>query len=331
MPDVFELTIACGARACVDAREERLLDVEPLDDRLDDPVGASRCRREVGVEAAGAHQRARRSGVKNGSGLSAARALRARRARPRAVTSSSSTGTPALARCAAICAPIVPAPSTATRADVHAPCVSDLCRASARADAADEHVDDRVGLGGERVAAAAEDPVGGHLVERAEEHLGGERRVDRRGGTRRRAWPSAMTSRMMPRYSRSCVAENRSMNFVDCRSSTWKTTARSRSRPRRSRCSRAISRSRSIGIGDAGERGAAFGDRLVHRALEDRDEEVVLAAEVEVDGAGGDAGGAGDVGDLGAEEAARGEGVDGGAQDARRACRSCRGGRRRRA
>ena len=59
----------------------------------------------------------------------------------------------------------------------------------------------------------------------------------------------------------------------------------------------------------------ALGDRLLHRALEDRDEQVVLAAEVEVDRAGGDAGGPGDVGDLGVEEAARGEGVDGGAED----------------
>ena len=54
---------------------------------------------------------------------------------------------------------------------------------------------------------------------------------------------------------------------------------------------------------------------LAHGALEDRDEQVVLAAEVEVDGAGGDAGGAGDVGHLGVEEAALGEDRDGGAED----------------
>ena len=60
---------------------------------------------------------------------------------------------------------------------------------------------------------------------------------------------------------------------------------------------------------------APFGDRFGHRALEDRDEQVVLAPEVEVDGAGGDAGGAGDVGDLRIEIAAGGEGVDGGAQE----------------
>ena len=46
-----------------------------------------------------------------------------------------------------------------------------------------------------------------------------------------------------------------------------------------------------------------FGDRVLHRALEDRDEQVVLAPEVEVDGAGGDAGDPGDVGDLRLEEA----------------------------
>ena len=67
-------------------------------------------------------------------------------------------------------------------------------------------------------------------------------------------------------------------------------------------------------VGEGADAAPAVGDRLLHRALEDRDEEVVLAAEVEVDRAGGDAGGAGDVGDLGVEEAAGGEGVDGGPQ-----------------
>ena len=105
------------------------------------------------------------------------------------------------------------------------------------------------------------------------------------------------------------------MNLVDWRSSTWKTTARLRSRPMRSRCTRAISRSRSTGSRERRDAGAAVRDRLAHRPLEDRDEQVVLAAEVEVDGAGGDAGGAGDVGDLGGEEAALGEDVDGGAED----------------
>ena len=53
------------------------------------------------------------SAVKNGSGFS----VRARFSPSRAasaVRSRRSTGTPALAKCAAICAPIVPAPSTAT-------------------------------------------------------------------------------------------------------------------------------------------------------------------------------------------------------------------------
>ena len=77
-------------------------------------------------------------------------------------------------------------------------------------------------------------------------------------------------------------------------------------------------------IAQAGDALAAFGDRRRHRPLEDRDEQVVLAAEIEVDGAGGDARGASDVGDLGVEEAASGEGVDGGADQQRRACRRAR-------
>ena len=67
-------------------------------------------------------------------------------------------------------------------------------------------------------------------------------------------------------------------------------------------------------IVEAGDALAPGGDRLLHRLFEDRDEQVVLAAEVEVDRAGGDAGGPRHVGDLGVEVAARGEGFDRGAQ-----------------
>src|SRR6476646_6894571 len=52
-------------------------------------------------------------GVKNGSGLSPRARLSPSRAAS-AVTSSNSTATPAFAKCAAICAPIVPAPITPT-------------------------------------------------------------------------------------------------------------------------------------------------------------------------------------------------------------------------
>ena len=51
-------------------------------------------------------------------------------------------------------------------------------------------------------------------------------------------------------------------------------------------------------IGDAAERGASFGNGFAHRAFKNRDEQVVFAAEVQIDRAGGDAGGARDVGDL---------------------------------
>src|SRR5204862_7679776 len=53
------------------------------------------------------------SGVKNGSGFNPRARCRPLRAISE-VTSSSSAGTPALAKWAAICAPMVPAPSTAT-------------------------------------------------------------------------------------------------------------------------------------------------------------------------------------------------------------------------
>ena len=58
-----------------------------------------------------------------------------------------------------------------------------------------------------------------------------------------------------------------------------------------------------LGVRQGGQGLASFGNRLGHGLLEDRDEQVVLASEVEVDGAGGDAGLPRDVGDLRAEEA----------------------------
>ena len=63
----------------------------------------------------------------------------------------------------------------------------------------------------------------------------------------------------------------------------------------------------SVSDGDAPTPGR---DRVLHRLLEDRDEQVVLAAEVQVDGAGGDPGGSCDVRNLSIEEAACGEGFD---------------------
>ena len=68
-------------------------------------------------------------------------------------------------------------------------------------------------------------------------------------------------------------------------------------------------------IAEARHRLLTVGERFAHGPLEDGDEQVVLAAEIEVNGAGGDAGGARDVGDLGVEEAAAGEDVDRGAED----------------
>src|SRR5687768_10827574 len=75
---------------------------------------------------------------------------------------------PALAQCSAICAPIVPAPSTAT--ELIAICV---ISGSPAFDSVDEKVDDRIGLRIEVVLAPAQHPVGGHFIEGAEEDLGG--------------------------------------------------------------------------------------------------------------------------------------------------------------
>ena len=72
--------------------------------------------------------------------------------------------------------------------------------------------------------------------------------------------------------------------------------------------------SRASALASVCDSAAAFCDRLGHRALEDRDEQIVLAPEIEIDGSGREAGGAGDIRDLCIEKAAGGECVDGGAQ-----------------
>ena len=65
----------------------------------------------------------------------------------------------------------------------------------------------------------------------------------------------------------------------------------------------------------ANQRRSSLLDCVAHGALKDGDQQVVLAAEVEVDGAGRDPGDAGHVGDLGLEVAVPGEDLDRGAED----------------
>ena len=55
MPDVFDDTMAVAEALPFDAFEQRLLDVEPFDDRFDDPVARSQAG-EV-VEASGSNER----------------------------------------------------------------------------------------------------------------------------------------------------------------------------------------------------------------------------------------------------------------------------------
>ena len=111
MPEVLELTIACGARIastransdCLTSRRSTMASTIQSHSAT-----ASRSVSKPPVRTSAAP-----SGRKKGAGESARARARPSRAAS-AVTSSSSTGRPAFATCAAICAPIVPAPSTAT-------------------------------------------------------------------------------------------------------------------------------------------------------------------------------------------------------------------------
>ena len=60
---------------------------------------------------------------------------------------------------------------------------------------------------------------------------------------------------------------------------------------------------------------ASLRQAFAHRALEDRHEQVVFAAEIQIHRPGGDAGGVGDVRDLRVEKAALGEHVGCGTKD----------------
>ena len=106
MPDVFDVTIVPGRRDGVDAFEQRPLDVDLLDDRFEIQSTPASLR-EVGVEAAGRDQR---GGVRGEEriGLQRAGALEPVARGVGGQVEQQGTGTPALAKCAAICAPIVP-------------------------------------------------------------------------------------------------------------------------------------------------------------------------------------------------------------------------------
>ena len=111
MPDVFELTTASAPRhASTRSRSARLASSRSTIASTTQSQSAMAGRSASNPPR---RMRARTSFVKNGSGLRAA-ACFSPRAAVSASRSSSSTGQPALATWAAIWAPMVPAPSTAT-------------------------------------------------------------------------------------------------------------------------------------------------------------------------------------------------------------------------
>ena len=182
------------------------------------------------------------------------------------------------------------------------------------ADAVDEEIDDGVGLRGQRIAAPAEHPVGGHLVEGAEKHLGRDRRVDvlaelpGRLAVGERVADQAEVVAQVRR--RELLHELGRLAQFDLKDDGEIAIAAEALEMQPRDAGQALAR-----IGDALERRAPFGDRLAHRPLEQRHEQVVLAAEVEIDRAGGDAGGASHVGDLRLEEPVAGKDVRGGLEN----------------
>ncbi len=180
-----------GPAVTLDALEQRLLDIQTLDDRFDDPV-AARHRGEVLVKAAGTNQRRGRTreqrirleslrsfeplacGLRRDveqedrqPGIGEVRCdLRTHRAC-------------AEDRCLADLHVCERVGSGFTRFKVHEVRGSQGSQVQrSGAQSSDQEIDDLVRLSRQRVSAAAENPVRGHLVERAKEQLGGQRRVD---------------------------------------------------------------------------------------------------------------------------------------------------------
>ena len=197
-----------------------------------------------------------------------------------AETSSTCTSKPALAAWAAIWAPIVPAPRTVTVRIMAAACPS----RGGHADAVHEDVDDGIGDAVQRAAAMAQHPVGRHLVEGAEEHLRRQGRVDAgpddAGGLAFGDHVAQDAEVVAEQRVREALHELRRLPQLDLEDDGQVAVAAQAIEVQVGDAPQPLER-----IGDAGERGPALGDRLAHHPLEDRDQQVVLAAEVEVDGA----------------------------------------------
>ena len=130
----------------------------------------------------------------------------------------------------------------------------------------------------------------------------------------RRAWPSSMTSRMIPRYSRSvrrreALHELRRLAQLDLEHDRQVAVGPEPLQVESCNAAKAGLRVEPF------EGGSALRDSGLHGLLEDRDEQVVLAVEVEIHRAGGDARRTCDVGHLRVEEPVSGEGTGGGRED----------------
>ncbi len=115
MPEVFVVSTASGPQtAATLSSSPRFTSIRSTTASSTQSASASSAR---SASKPPVRTRVQVSGVNCGSGLSARARSRPARAASRE-TSSSTTGTPALARCRAICAPMVPAPRTAARVNV---------------------------------------------------------------------------------------------------------------------------------------------------------------------------------------------------------------------
>ena len=130
------------------------------------------------------------------------------------------------------------------------------------------------------------------------------------------ACPSATTRAIASRYAVNFGAAYSFISLVDCRRMTVMTSARSRSPSSSPSCSSMMRRSFSAAPGRRGQLRLQEREQALDAVLEERDEQLVLRLEVEVDGPVGDSGGLGDLADARRVEALLREDAHGGVEDA---------------
>jgi len=191
------------------------------------------------------------------------------------------------------------------------------------AHSVEKDVEDRINHSGQRVVITADDPVGRHLVKRAEEDLGDDSGIELRSKEAGQLAGLDDLSNNLEILCQFCGGElfhelYRLAQF-DLKDDGHVAVVFEALEMQTGELAQLIAR-----VGEPGELGPGAANEFVHRGGEDGSEEVVLVFEIEIDGAIGDAGFAGNVGDFGIKVAGAREYFSSRAQDLEGLLGACR-------